>query len=191
MQIVIASQNKNKIAEIRQKLEGFEVLGLDPQLFPDELEETGTTLEQNALQKVRQVHDKTQGNCFADDTGLEVDALDGAPGIYSARYAGEQKNSEDNMNLLLQNLESKASRKAHFKTIIALIWEGEEYVFEGICKGEIVTEKSGEKGFGYDPIFVPEGSNKTFAQMTMEEKSVLSHRGMAVDQLVKFLKQKV
>ena len=191
MQIVIASQNKNKIAEIRQKLEGFEVLGPDPQLFPDELEETGTTLEQNALQKVRQVHDKTQGNCFADDTGLEVDALDGAPGIYSARYAGEQKNSEDNMNLLLQNLESKASRKAHFKTIIALIWEGEEYVFEGICKGEIVTEKSGEKGFGYDPIFVPEGSNKTFAQMTMEEKSVLSHRGMAVDQLVKFLKQKV
>ena len=187
MKIIFASQNPNKIAEIRAKLPAYELVGLDEKTFPEELLETGNTLNANALQKVRQVYEKTGENCFADDTGLEVSALDGEPGVYSARYAGPQKNSEDNMSLLLQNLDGKTSRQASFRTVIALIWEGKEYVFEGICKGEITKGRSGKKGFGYDPIFQPEGYNRTFAEMTMEEKSVISHRGLAVDRLVEFL----
>jgi XTP/dITP diphosphohydrolase len=187
MKIIFASQNSNKIAEIRAKLPAYEIVGLDEKTFPEELLETGNTLDANALQKARQVYEKTGGNCFADDTGLEVSALDGQPGVYSARYAGPQKNSEDNMSLLLQNLDGKVSRQACFRTVIALIWEGKEYTFEGICKGAITKDRSGKKGFGYDPIFQPEGYNRTFAEMTMEEKSVISHRGLAVDRLVEFL----
>ena len=187
MKIIFASQNPNKIAEIRAKLPAYKLVGLDEKTFPEELLETGNTLNANALQKVRQVYAKTGENCFADDTGLEVSVLDGQPGVYSARYAGPQKNSGDNMSLLLQNLDGKTSRQASFRTVIALIWEGKEYVFEGICKGEITKGRSGKKGFGYDPIFQPEGYNRTFAEMTMEEKSVISHRGLAVDRLVEFL----
>lgn len=149
--------------------------------------ETGDTLQANALQKVRQVYEKTGENCFADDTGLEVEALNGAPGVYSARYGGEQKNSEDNMNLLLKNLEGETNRKARFRTVVALILDGKEYTFEGICNGEIRSERSGEKGFGYDPIFQPAGEERTFAEMTMVEKADISHRGLAVNELVKFL----
>lgn len=187
MKIIFASQNVNKIAEIRAKLPEYTIEGLDADIFPDELLETGNTLDANALQKVRQVYEKTGENCFADDTGLEVEVLNGDPGVYSARYAGEQKKSEDNMNLLLENLKGKSDRKARFRTVVALIWEGKEYSFEGICAGEITTERSGEGGFGYDPIFTPNGYDRTFAEMTMDEKSDMSHRGLAVNRLVEFL----
>ncbi|PCJ64805.1 MAG: non-canonical purine NTP pyrophosphatase, RdgB/HAM1 family [Bacteroidetes bacterium] len=188
MNIIFASQNAGKIAEIRAKLPSYTIEGLNAEEFPDELLETGSTLDANALQKARQVFKKTGKNCFADDTGLEVEALDGAPGVYSARYAGEQKSSEDNMTMLLGELDGKANRKARFRTVVALIWEGEEYTFEGICEGRITTSRSGAEGFGYDPIFQPEGNETTFAQMTMEQKSIMSHRGRAVEKLVEFLK---
>lgn len=166
-------------------------MGLDPKVFPDELLETGDTLDANALQKARQVYEKTGKNCFADDTGLEVETLKGAPGVYSGRYAGEQKDSESNMRLLLRNLKGETNRKARFRTVVALIWEGKEYTFEGICKGDIALDKSGTMGFGYDPIFVPEGYDRTFSEMSMEEKSAISHRGRAVDKLVAFLESRV
>ena len=187
MKIIFASQNKNKIAEIQSKLPHLDIQGLNPLMFPDELIETGDTLDHNALQKARQVYEKTHSTCFADDTGLEVEALNGTPGVYSARYAGEQRSSEDNMDLLLKNLANNTNRKARFKTVIDLIIEGKEYLFEGICEGEITHVESGAHGFGYDPIFVPEGRSETFAEMTMEEKSALSHRGKAVEKLVDFL----
>jgi XTP/dITP diphosphohydrolase len=189
VKIILATQNPKKIEEIRSKLTAFEVVGLDPREFPNELLETGETLEVNALQKARQVYAVTQTTCFADDTGLEVEALDGEPGVYSARYAGAQKNSEDNMNLLLEKLSGKVNRKAQFRTVIALIYEGKEYLFEGICKGEIIASKRGTLGFGYDPIFVPDGYNTTFAEMELAEKNKISHRGLAVEKLVSFLKQ--
>jgi len=191
MNLIFASQNPNKIAEIQAKLPELTIEGLDAKLFPSELQETGTTLRENAIQKARQVHEITQQNCFADDTGLLVDALDGEPGVYSARYAGGQKNSGDNINLLLKNLSDKLDRTAIFKTVIALIWDGDEFFFEGKCQGEITLEKSGEKGFGYDPIFKPTGYNKTFAEMTIKEKSTISHRGLAVEKLVEFLQDKM
>jgi XTP/dITP diphosphohydrolase len=187
MKVIFASQNQNKIAEIRAKLPLYTIEGLDPAVFPDELLETGNTLDANALQKIRQVFEKMGENCFADDTGLEVEAINGAPGVYSARYAGEHKNSEDNMDLLLKNLKDEPNRKARFRTVIALVWEGKEYSFEGICQGEIAKTRSGKKGFGYDPIFMPDGFKRTFAEMTMEEKSTISHRGLAVEKLVEFL----
>jgi XTP/dITP diphosphohydrolase len=189
MKIIFASQNKNKIAEIQNKLPHVEILGLNPLIFPDELLETGDTLGQNALQKARQVYEKTNSTCFSDDTGLEVEELNGAPGVYSARYAGGQRDSQANMDLLLKNLANRANRKARFKTVIALILEGEEYLFEGICEGEITYVRSGAQGFGYDPIFVPAGYSKTFAEMTMAEKSTFSHRGKAVEKLVDFLNE--
>ncbi|MEY2924196.1 MAG: hypothetical protein RLZZ337_744 [Bacteroidota bacterium] len=187
MKLVFASQNANKIAEVRSKLPHLEISGLDASLFPNELLESGNTLESNALQKVQQVYEVTKLNCFADDTGLEVEALNGEPGVYSARYAGDQKDSNDNIDLLLKNLERQSNRTAQFKTVIALIWDGETYLFEGICKGEIIEQRRGDVGFGYDPIFVPEGYLKTFAEMTMDEKSKISHRGLALNKLVDFL----
>ena len=189
MKIIFASQNKNKIAEIRAKLPHLDIQGLDPLVFPEELLETGDTLDHNALQKARQVYDKINLTSFADDTGLEVEQLNGAPGIYSARYAGEQRDSEANMDLLLKNLTNQANRKARFKTVIALILGGKEYLFEGICEGEITHVRSGAQGFGYDPIFVPAGYSKTFAEMTMADKSNLSHRGKALEKLVDFLNE--
>ena len=189
MKIIFASQNKNKIAEIRAKLPHLDIQGLDPLVFPEELLETGDTLDHNALQKARQVYEKINLTSFADDTGLEVEQLNGAPGIYSARYAGEQRDSEANMDLLLKNLTNQANRKARFKTVIALILGGKEYLFEGICEGEIRHVRSGAQGFGYDPIFVPAGYSKTFAEMTMAEKSNLSHRGKALEKLVDFLNE--
>ena len=188
MKIIFASQNPNKLREIQSQLSNYEILGLDPTLFPEELNETGSTLDANARQKAEQVWGKTQESCFADDTGLEVEALNGAPGIYSARYAGAQKSAEDNMNLLLLNLSDKNNRKARFRTCISLCLNGIFYEFEGVCEGEITLQKSGEKGFGYDPIFLPKGSNKTFAEMSLAEKAIISHRGLAVAQLVNFLK---
>ena len=190
MKIIFASQNPNKLNEIQSQLANYTVVGLDPLLFPEELQETGTTLYANARQKAQQVWDKTQESCFADDTGLEVDALNDAPGVYSARYAGAQKNAEDNMNLLLLNLSNKINRKARFRTCISLCLDGVFYEFEGVCEGEITLQKLGEKGFGYDPIFLPNDSKRTFAEMSLDEKSRISHRGIAVAKLVNFLKNK-
>jgi len=189
MKIILASQNPNKISEIRAKLPQYEVQGLNPEQFPYELLETGNTLEANALQKVRQVYEKTGENCFADDTGLEVEVLDREPGVYSARYAGEQKNSEENMALLLDKLKNESDRRARFRTVVALNWEGEEYTFEGECKGVITESKSGSQGFGYDPIFKPEGYDISFAEMDMDTKSKISHRGKAIDRLIDFLEK--
>ena len=189
MKIIFASQNHNKLHEIQSQLANYDVVGLDPLLFPEELQETGATLDANARQKAQQVWDKTHESCFADDTGLEVEALDGEPGVYSARYAGAQKDANDNMNLLLHNLSDKSNRKARFRTCISLCLDGIFYEFEGICEGEITLQKSGEKGFGYDPIFLPNGSKKTFAEMSLVEKARISHRGIAVAQLVDFLKR--
>ncbi|HYG52904.1 MAG TPA: RdgB/HAM1 family non-canonical purine NTP pyrophosphatase, partial [Flavobacteriales bacterium] len=155
----------------------------------EDLEESGTTLKANALQKARFTHQKFGVNCFADDSGLEVYSLGGAPGVYSARYAGEQRNANDNIDLLLKNLEGKINRKACFKTVIALIIDGKEFFFEGKIDGEISNEKRGDKGFGYDPVFIPEGHVKTFAQMEPEEKNAISHRAIAVKKLAHFLKE--
>ncbi|MDG2042821.1 MAG: RdgB/HAM1 family non-canonical purine NTP pyrophosphatase [Bacteroidia bacterium] len=190
MKIIFASQNPNKLNEIQSQLANYTVVGLDPLLFPEELQETGTTLYANARQKAQQVWDKTQESCFADDTGLEVDALNDAPGVYSARYAGAQKNAEDNMNLLLLNLSNKINRKARFRTCISLCLDGVFYEFEGVCEGEITLQKLGEKGFGYDPIFLPNDSNRTFAEMSLAEKARVSHRGIAIAELVNFLKNR-
>ena len=190
MKIIFASQNPNKLHEIQSQLANYDVVGLDPLLFTEELQETGVTLDANARQKAQQVWDKTHESCFADDTGLEVEALNGEPGVYSARYAGAQKDAHDNMNLLLHNLSDKINLNARFRTCISLCLDGVFYEFEGICEGEITLKKSGEKGFGYDPIFRPNGSKRTFAEMSLAEKARISHRGLAVAQLVDFLKNK-
>ena len=188
MKLVFASNNKNKIAEIQQQVGSqFQIVSLeDIGCFVD-IPETAETIEGNAILKANYVTENFGLPCFADDTGLEIVSLNNEPGVYSARYAGEQKNAEDNMDLVLQKLASKTNRKAQFKTIIALNINNQQYLFEGIVKGEITLEKSGNQGFGYDPIFQPEGFSTTFAQMTMEQKSVISHRGIAVQKLINFL----
>lgn len=183
-----ATQNKNKIAEINQLLSGkFNVLSVFDLPVDEELPETGYTLSENALQKARYIYQKFGVDCFADDTGLEVEALNGEPGVYSARYAGLQKNADDNMHLLLHKMAEKHNRKARFVTIIALIIKGKEHLFEGVIEGEIIRKKTGTGGFGYDPIFKPEGFDRTFAEMSLAEKSVVSHRGRAVKAMTEFL----
>ena len=188
MKLVFASNNKNKIKEIQQMLpESITILSLEEIGCTEEIEETANTIEGNAILKANYVTEKYGYNCFADDTGLEVDALNGEPGVYSARYAGEQKNDHDNMDKLLFNLENQSNRKAQFKTVIALNLNKEQHIFTGIAKGNIIKEKIGDKGFGYDPIFVAENDTRTFAQLTIEEKAIISHRGIAVKQLIAFL----
>ncbi|MCC6684368.1 MAG: non-canonical purine NTP diphosphatase [Bacteroidia bacterium] len=187
-QLVFATQNRNKAAEINALLEGkFHVRSLIDLGYTNDIPETGNTLEENALIKARHVFKLSGENCFADDTGLEVAALNGEPGVYSARYAGEHKNDSDNIDLLLHKLKDKPNRKAHFRTVIALILDGKEYLFEGIVKGEIGTEKKGSGGFGYDPVFRPENAELTFAQMLLEEKNKISHRARAFAQMKAFL----
>lgn len=188
MKLVFASNNKNKIAEIQQQVgTQFQIVSLeDIGCFVD-IPETAETIEGNAILKANYVTENFGLPCFADDTGLEIVSLNNEPGVYSARYAGEQKNAEDNMDLVLQKLASKTNRKAQFKTIIAFNINNQQHLFEGIVKGEITLEKSGNQGFGYDPIFQPEGFSTTFAEMTMEQKSVISHRGIAVQKLINFL----
>ena len=188
MQLVFASNNKNKIKEIQQMLpKSITILSLEEIGCREEIEETAETIEGNAILKANYVTEKYGYNCFADDTGLEVDALNGEPGVYSARYAGEQKNDHNNMDKLLFNLENQSNRKAQFKTVIALNLNKEPHIFTGIAKGNIIKEKIGDKGFGYDPIFVAENDTRTFAQLTIEEKAIISHRGIAVKQLITFL----
>lgn len=190
MKLVFASNNKNKIQEIKHQLpDDIELLSLEDIGCTEDIPETADTIEGNAILKADYVTQKYGYNCFADDTGLEVEVLNGEPGVYSARYAGEQKDANDNMDKLLLNLESKSNRNAMFKTVITLNLNGEQHLFTGIVNGVITTNKAGDKGFGYDPIFKPEGLDLTFAQISMDEKAKLSHRGRAVQQLIAFLKK--
>jgi len=189
MKICFATNNKKKIEEVKAALgPAFTIVSLEEIGCREELPETGDTLEHNAFQKARYVHEHFGVDCFADDTGLEVEALGGEPGVYSGRYAGEPRSDSRNIDLLLKNLNDISNRKARFKTIIALILEGKEYAFEGVADGEIIHELVGTGGFGYDPAFRPNGFDRTFAQLTMEEKNAISHRGKAVKALADFLK---
>lgn len=187
--LCFATNNKHKLEEVKQILKNnFEILSLEQIGCLDELPETQDTLEGNSLQKADFVFSKFNIPCFADDTGLEVEALQGAPGVYSARYAGSQRSSDDNITLLLKNLTTHTNRSAQFRTVITLIGLGTTQNFEGIVKGDIITERRGSTGFGYDPVFQPKGFTRTFAEMTLEEKNSLSHRGLAVQKLITFLK---
>ncbi|GGH02530.1 non-canonical purine NTP pyrophosphatase [Polaribacter pacificus] len=188
MKLVFATHNKNKLAEVQKMLpKSIELLSLNDINCFDDIEETASTLEGNANIKATFIKNNYGFDCFADDTGLEVNTLNGEPGVYSARFAGKENDSEKNMQKLLNELKDKTDRSAQFRTAISLHLEGKHYLFEGICKGEILTSKQGEKGFGYDPIFKPEGFNSSFAQMTSEEKNSISHRGLAIKKLVSFL----
>ena len=188
MKLVFVTNNYNKIKEVNTLIKTpIDLLNLEDINCHEDIPETSDTIAENALQKAKYVFDNYGYNCFADDTGLEIESLNGAPGIYSARYAGEQKSAEDNVEKVLSALEGHTNRKAQFKTVIALIIDGQETLFEGIAKGEITTKKSGSEGFGYDPIFKPEGFDVTFSEMSMNEKNEISHRGKAVKKLVKHL----
>ena len=188
MKIVFATNNPNKISEIKSLVpETIKIISLKEIGCFDELPETQDTLEGNALQKAQYVVDKYKVPCFSDDTGLLVEALNGEPGVYSARYAGPENSSEKNMDKLLRNLEGKINRKASFETVIALILNGKKHVFNGSVEGEITCDRKGEDGFGYDPIFIPENGELTFAEMSKEAKGEISHRGRAVRKLIAFL----
>lgn len=190
MKLVFATHNLNKLQEVQQMLPtSIQLVSLtDIECF-DDIEETEITLEGNAHLKANYVLQNFKHDCFADDTGLEVDILDGKPGVYSARYAGEPANSEKNMQKLLKALAGATNRKAQFRTAVALHLNGEKLIFEGICKGTILEQEQGEKGFGYDPIFMPKGFTKSFAEMSSEEKNKISHRGIAIQKLVDYLKK--
>jgi XTP/dITP diphosphohydrolase len=189
MDLCFASNNEHKLSEIRPLLEpDFRILSLTEIGCFEELEETQTTLEGNSFQKADYVFQKYGVSCIADDSGLEVDALHGEPGVFSARYAGPQKNSEDNMKLLLRKLENVSNRTAQFRTIITLVGIGPTKTFEGIVRGEITLEKRGSQGFGYDPVFQPDGFSETFAEMGISEKNKFSHRAIAIQKLIAFLK---
>ena len=188
MKLVFASNNANKIKEIQQLIpSSIEVVSLQDIGCTEEIPETADTIEGNAILKANYVTEKYGFNCFADDSGLEVEALNGAPGVYSARYAGEPKNDDNNMNKLILALKNEPNKKANFKTVICLNVDGKQHLFNGIVNGEIIDTKIGENGFGYDPIFIADGFTKTFAELTMQEKASISHRGIAVKQLVNFL----
>jgi len=189
MELVFATQNEHKVKEVQALLPAFiQVKTLAQIGCLDDIPETENTLEGNALLKTEYVKNKFGYACFADDSGLEVAALNFEPGVFSARYAGEQRDSNDNMDLLLKNLEGKSNRAAQFRTVISLVWKGKNYQFEGLVKGEIMDKKSGIEGFGYDPIFRPIGYDKTFSEMSLEEKNRISHRGLAMQKFVDFLK---
>ena len=185
--IVFATGNPNKLKEINSAINGFKIVGLKDLGITEEIPETGDTLMKNALQKAKYVYNKTGLDCFSDDTGLEIEALNYRPGVYSAMYAGPDCNAENNIRKVLEELEESTNRKAQFKTVIALILNGKEYFFEGLVNGVILNERSGKGGFGYDPIFRPIGHEESFAKMTIDQKNEISHRGLAVKKLIKFL----
>ena len=188
MKIIFATNNRHKLEEVQAVLgEGFRLVTPRELGITEDIPEEQATLEGNASQKAHYLHDRTGENCFADDTGLEVAALDGAPGVRSARYAGPGHDSQKNMELLLHNMEGKTDRRARFRTVISLILAGEEHLFEGTVEGTIIDAPRGEAGFGYDPVFVPDGHDTTFAEMSAEAKNAISHRGRAVAKLVSFL----
>lgn len=191
MELVFATNNAHKLHEAHVALgDTIKILSLNDIKFTGEPEETERTIEGNALLKARFLFNQIGRNCFADDTGLEVDALNGKPGVDSAYYAGLPRNDHNNVQKLLHKLEHRHSRNAHFKTVIALIIDGKEYIFEGIVNGTIGTEPKGHHGFGYDPVFIPEGENRTFAEMEISEKTMLSHRARALQKMVEFLKNR-
>ncbi len=186
--LVFATANEHKVEEVNQLLNGqFEIASLKSIGFEGELPETQDTIRGNAIQKAQALHDALGVDCFAEDTGLEVDALGGAPGVHSARYAGEPRSDARNIELLLKNLQGASNRTARFRTVIALILDGQLHLFEGVAEGNILEAPRGTGGFGYDPVFLPEGSQKTFAEMDSSEKNAISHRGKAVRQLIDFL----
>ncbi len=188
MELIFATHNKNKVIEVKSLInQNINLLNLSDINFTDDINETATTLAGNALLKAQTIFKKTNINCFADDSGLLVDALNGEPGVYSARYAGEQKNDEDNITKILSKLQGTENRKAQFKTVLALIINGNEFLFEGTMHGTITYEKMGLNGFGYDPIFMPKGYSKTFAELTLEEKSKISHRALALNKMIDFI----
>lgn len=188
MKIIFASNNKNKVQEIQNQVpKSIQIVTLEEIGCTEDIEETATTIEGNAIIKANYITEKYGLPCFADDTGLEIEALNDEPGVYSARYAGEDKNADKNMDLVLEKLSTSTNRNAQFKTVIALNIDNQQILFTGIVEGMIRKDKKGSNGFGYDPIFEPENLGKTFAEMTMEEKNKMSHRGRAVEQLVIFL----
>ncbi len=189
IEIVFATNNPNKLEEVQAQLpKGIKLISLGEIGCTEDIPETQNTIQGNAIQKANYIKSKYNLDCFADDTGLEVETLDGAPGVYSARYAGLQKSSKDNMKKLLFALKNKTNRQAQFKTVIALHYNSKLLLFEGICKGEITKEKVGTGGFGYDPIFKPLGKQNTFAELSMSEKNKIGHRGQAIAQLIQFFK---
>ena len=191
MDIVFVTNNLNKLSEIKNLVSSqYKVLSLKDIGFHEEIEETEITLEGNASLKARHIYNKYKCNCFADDTGLEIDALNGKPGVYSARYAGPACNATDNINKVLRDLDNTENRQAMFVTVIALIIEGKEYIFKGQCEGTITKKFYGNEGFGYDPIFLPVDSKLTFAEMNQIDKGKISHRGIAVRKLISFLEKK-
>ena len=190
MKLIFATHNHNKVKEIQSLVPvGIQILTLDDIECFDEIPETSPTLEGNANQKMQFIIDHYNVNCFADDTGLEIVALNGEPGVYSARYAGDMKDPNLNMDLVLNKLQDIEDRSARFRTIIALFWNGEKYLFEGVVNGKITVSKSGKDGFGYDPIFEPENCGKTFADMSLLEKNNMSHRARAFAKMIEFLNQ--
>ncbi|MBI1221767.1 MAG: non-canonical purine NTP diphosphatase [Bacteroidetes bacterium] len=191
MELVFATNNKNKLREAETILpDSYLLLNLDDAGCPGDIPETEDTLQGNALLKARYVTKHSDFSAFADDTGLEVEALNGAPGVYSARYAGKEANAEKNIDKLLKELKDQPNRNARFVTVIALIIDGEEFLFEGEVQGRIATEKSGAKGFGYDPVFIPSGYTVTFAEMDPSEKNSISHRGRALEKMRIFLEER-
>ena len=190
--LIFATNNQHKVDEMRSLLpESFNIISLKEAGLDIDIPEPHETLEANATEKSVTIHRLTGKNCFSEDTGLEVEALNGEPGVKSARYAGDDRRFEDNIDKLLFHLKNTANRKAQFRTILSLILENKEYMFEGICPGSIATAKSGDKGFGYDPVFVPDGSNKTFAEMGIREKNKFSHRKKAMKKLLDFLNKEM
>lgn len=188
--LIFATGNAHKLKEVRAILpESMNILSLKDVSYTQEIPEPYETIEENAVHKARVIYEYYGKNCFAEDTGLEVEALDGAPGVYSARYAGEDCIAEDNVKLLLHNLTEKSNRKARFKTVSALFWEGKLYTFQGIKTGVITSERSGNQGFGYDPIFIPDGHTQTYAQMDIELKNKISHRSLSISKLCNFIKE--
>lgn len=186
--LIFATNNQHKVYEIQSLLPSdIQVITLQQAGIDIDIPEPYNTLQENANTKAKTIFELTNQNCFSEDTGLEIDALHGAPGVHSARYAGEHKNFNDNIEKVLSNLKNIKNRKARFRTVICLIWNKKEYYFEGICEGKIAEQNSGNEGFGYDPIFIPTGADKSFAAMTMNEKNTFSHRQKAVTQLFTFL----
>jgi len=189
-QLVFATNNRHKLDEVAAKIgDKFKLLTLDDIGCTDDIEETGSTLNDNASIKSHYIFEHYQLDCFGDDSGLEIDALNGEPGIYSARYAGTHGDHDANINKVLAKLGNETNRTARFRTVISLIWKGEEHFFEGTVEGTIRHERSGAKGFGYDPIFQPDGYDVTFAEMSMDEKNAISHRAIAMENLLAFLKE--
>lgn len=187
MNLIFATNNNGKLVEAQKIIQNHKILSLADIACTDDLPETHETIYENAEEKALYLWNKYHQNCFSDDTGLEVEALDGAPGVYSARYAGPAKDPEDNMALLLRNLEGKSNRRARFHTEVVLVWDGQVHHFEGFVNGQITTQKRGTQGFGYDPIFQPDGFDATMAEMTQEQKNTISHRAMALGKMAEWL----